>query len=1228
MAALSESELDFLKKNNLPIPIDIEEEEDDDEIPPEEPIEDTSKQIEDLNSRYPELNLSDDVSYDAFKKTQANVATGELFGGLPKIDFSKRDSLTYENMYGDAPEVTTFGGGENDLSMTDYVGSLWYDLYTEGTDSQVARKEFNVKKEDWKKAAEDLYNSDSFTTNEKGQKVFSRIVEVKDNNGEVIDFKQEQVLIPDPVVDQSAFNRTVEQTFRTLYQEFGGLVTEGAILGDSEFASSRPSMDLTGGQEIVSTILTLAAPGGAFAKGAKYGGRLIKTGSKADKLGNKAEYAYGAAGVAIAEAIVSSEGDEGLLIKGDLVQRTLPILGDAQAENVAMFIDGMAFNGAFDGLFLVMRKGVGLFKDKPEAVSRLLSNKALKQATTDGTVLNIVKYLDPEFENLKPFDMKLRLGELAKVLNHNKIMKLSLGDMEKEIAVDSTNAIMMGSEAYIRSTRGGLKKTATNPNGLDDAAFEEMVQSEAARMSTSMIALFRSQASSAAVSSRADAIPEQIGEMIQEQAKSLGGGNIDEAAQSVATSIVRGSDDAVSELTADVGDVVKQTDSILKAQETVLEDNPLVQDLIQSNTGGDNIFTSNVGELRQALSEIVSTEGYAVFKNAMDEVDVLYKNLPEASIDGQLLKDQLDEVVAATNALDGSGERAKTVLSDIFAGFKPRTIGVDAEGVAIKGDVNEAIENITNTITFKDLYELKAKLAGVIDSYRNDPTIQRRIIAFRNHITDAEDGQMAHVIANSSEEVASQFKAADDTYKSAMAKFTNSEPIRRLTDAMGGMRKFDTPQGAIDGPYKRGEPDEIIASSQFVDETMADSTGVLMTQLGNMLQGVRSTDELTGSFRDLFRAQAANALNNAIQTQGSKGDANPAKILFESFAPIKAQLQELGDTKLLDELMVSYRQIENAYLNLGDLALANDEVIDGIRASIKSAQEGVVKTLTDTPRGVNSLNIPGGETSRVTSSAKQILRTIMTSNNSANRIEDLLQKINDLPDEAQRKLATNSLRAVALDTIGEQIFTSGSGSMKSGTEARRSMASGAVKKLSQDDATNLYKSLNALYGQTPEMSEAVIVLVNKMYQTSLPTRLKTSQSGSDTVIRASTNNEIRDSVSTAILLTAGYMNPTAAFLRRMTSVPVAEAEKLQKEIAAHILATVVTDPAGFEQLLLAARDGYSATVKEMALDYARSVGSASYMGTRYEARVQEEDIFGEEDIFPVLDRDILQLFGG
>lgn len=1195
---LTPEELKFLEDNNLPIPVPLEE--DDTTTSPEL----NDEELDFLNANnlsVPEpLKLYGGTEED-WQGEAENYSNEASKVKAPVIEKDKRDAFTYDNLYG---EVTLEDGNKLEkpnLSVFDSIGAMFYDAVNpEGAPkkkSQVARDTYKEEIEKYSTAVKDLYESDAFYTEGVNQ-IYDRYIPVKDAEGNVTKYNYEKVLIPNPEFDSSGFRRVIDQAGRNIYQELGGLVTEGAIMGKSKFAESRPDMDLSGGEEIASTILSIAAPTLPVTKALKYGGGLLKyasTAGRSGEVGTRGTALAIALGGAVSETIMSGEGDEGLFVKPSAVTDLLPNISEQNAKNLAMFIDGLAINGVMDGALSLLGRGLGFAYGKVSAGRQALNKNALKKAVQDGTLLEVFKYLDPDIVNLKPAQLKLRISTLADKLNDNRIIKVALGDITGEITADTTNAIMMSSDAYIRETRAGLKNT------MSAEAFEELVNKEAARMSSSMIGLFRSQLSDSRVAGTVDSVPNQIGEFITgAAAKKLDGEDIDLAAQSVASQVVKGADAEVSALNLQKNELNTQTDEILKAQSDVITDNPVLQDIVGDLTGTDNIFNNTNNEMRKKLNELISTDIYDEFVAVMDEVDLAYKNLPEAPIDVDLFNSKLAEVTESINLIDNTGARTKKALNELF-----------------DSPVDDVMENIGEGLNFKDLYTLKARLARVIDAYSDQPSVMQKLKEFRKHITDDKNGQMEYVIRTQDDPaIAAAYKAADDKYKLAKAQFARSEPMRRLTDTFQEMRKFDYKDANYPGPGQRNQDDVILAGNQFVNEVIADETGTLMDGLIFAAKDITNPEELKGSFRDMFVAKAANSLRDVLAS--GSGGSEPEKVLFNAFAPVRDQLQRLGDQDLLNRVQKAFDQVSAAHSGLGDVKAANDLLVKELDASIKQAHEGVVKQLIDT-------TATGTGSSTVTSSAKSVIRSIMTSKNSANRMQELVDKIELLPDEVQKNLAREALQAVALDTVGEKIFGATGTALKTGTKARKNINIGAVSKLSADDASNLFKSINVVYGNDSAMAEAVTNVVNMMYQTSLPSRLKVSQAGSDTIINAARSEDIRDAVSTAILLTAGYMNPTAAMLRRITSVPIAEAERLQKEVASNVLAVIVSDPAKFEELLRALAKGQGPSVRKVANRLALEAVSAAAAGGRYEIRVIEEDAFGKEEN-STMDRDMLELF--
>ena len=155
------------------------------------------------------------------------------------------------------------------------------------------------------------------------------------------------------------------------------------------------------------------------------------------------------------------------------------------------------------------------------------------------------------------------------------------------------------------------------------------------------------------------------------------------------------------------------------------------------------------------------------------------------------------------------------------------------------------------------------------------------------------------------------------------------------------------------------------------------------------------------------------------------------------------------------------------------------------------------------------------------------------------------------------------------------------------------------------------------------MSSVIQQTMAKLYDVGVPSTLKVNQSGSPTATLTQQSNEIRDSVSTFILLTAGYMNPTAAMLRRLTSVPINEAEKTMQEVAKNTLALIVAEPKQFAKLLdehvrnpSLFKSGRNKSIKELI-----KLASTT---AKFEIRVIEED--DPEGFAKVFDKDLVDMW--
>ena len=1197
MADLTQEELDWINSNKNILsgtsldPV-AETETQTEEETVEEPMD---PELKAFLERNPDIDITG-TSLDPNNRLSPIPGTGQIAVDVTeqtKAVSDQADALTYEGLYGQYPDAPVTSYAINAIDPSDQESADAIGTYTQEV-------------QDWSENANEIYENIGFVEN--GRRYYMKTVPVGQDENGVAQYETKYFLIPSPEGPTSySALRALEQAGRDIYQSFGGLLTTGNLLKESDFERNVADFDQKGGEALFTTLLGVAVPAiGAASKAKKYAGKLTASGN----LGAKGAITVDATASAMVEAIMAKEGDQGLLVKPERLEG---IFGE-KAEDVSLFLDGMLLNGGMDTILAVVGRGFAYGGAKVSATKKLANQEILRQAVTDDTMMNVLNYIDPKLVNSSAEEAKRRIYLLSEKLEQGAVINLVLGDATAEITADTSTAMLRAAEAFVREADQNLLKDMT------EAEFDEYVANEAARMSTSMINIMRSQMSNPIVQNAANRTQNEIGTFMQDAAtQNLPEGmGVDAAAQTTSENLVRNVDNEVADLTNQAADVQRQTDELLRAQATVVEDNPVLMDIV----GDTNVFSSDISSYRQAVTDIFTTDVYTAFKQEFDAVDAAYKSLPDAQIDAGLLRDQLATVIRESNVMDTSGRRAATILQDILEPFNPQAVRtadpipvVGEEGMIRVGEetLDQVLDRVTSEISFQDLYQIKGNMAAVIDRYKDNPAVQQRLIAFRNHITDAENGQIAS-IAKTQPEVADEYLAADAKFKEAKAKFSNSDAVRALETKLADRRRFDTERGEIPGPFDRNEPDTIIGGQRLADQTVADTTGTLDTQVKYMLEGIKSPEDIDGAFRDLFIAKASEDLRMRLATAGD--NAQTEQIIADAFLPYKQQLQDIGATDVITQLETASNQIRDARLNLGDMKLFNEEVLKRIDQEVADAQAGVVSELISDvagrPRGLDAQ----GPSKLVTrSDAGTRLEALIKGPDSVNKINELKGAIARLPANQQAD-ALQALQAVALNSIGTRIF----GATPTGVNTKN-IALGQVNKLTQDEASNLMKSVDALFGASEDqmlMRDMVMDSLNALYESTLPQRIKVSQSGSDTVINAARNSDIQDAASTAILVFAGYMNPTAAMLRRLSSVPIQQANQLQKEVTATTLAVIATDPNTFAKFARAYADGKpTSTLRDIA-----NLGTNSvYRTGREESRIQET-----EDPRP-FDKDMLQLFG-
>jgi hypothetical protein len=1170
------------------------------EEPEEEAVEEPmDPELEAFLKRNPDIDITG-TSLDPNNRLSPIPGTGQI-----AVDVTEEtqeaarqyDSLTYEGLYGERPDYPATSTLINTFDPED-----------EGSAQEVS--DYEEAFAEWSDNATEVYNNTGFTLPENNKRYYNKVVRTgTDENGDPI-FESKYFMIPSPTgVDSFSAIRALEQGARDIVQSLGGLVSTGNPLKESPFERYVADYAQEGGEALGTTLIGLGIPlVGVTGKAKKYAGSLTKAG----RLSKKGELTTDVLTSTLVETIMAQEGDQGLLIKPE---RFEGVFGEEGAKSVSLFVDGMLLNGLLDGTLALVGSGLRVLGDKTSATRKLTNKDILRDAVKNDTMGKVLTYLDPKLTSVSAAEAKRRIFILSEKMEAGGIIELALGDFKREVKTDTPTAMLRVSEAFVREADQNLLSTMT------EAQFEDHVANEAARMSTAMINIMRSQQSSPIVQNAANTTSNEIGLFMKDAAEDAlpsGASTVDEAGQQTAENIVGTVDDEMATLTNQATDVAAQTDDLLSRQRTVVQDNEIVLDII----GDTNVFGADLSTVQQAVTDLFSDDVYTAYRQAFDEVDAAYKSLPDAQIDAGMLRDQLKAVVRDANSMDQTGTQTASILRDILEPFNPQATKIDdplpvvgEDGMIKIGEENldQILDRVTADISFQALYEIKGNMSSIIDRYKDNPRVQQRLIAFRNHITDAENGQIAS-IAKSNPDVAAEYLKADALFKEAKSKFSSSDEVRALERKLAERRKFDPERTGNEypGPFDRNEQDTIIGGRRLADQSLADVTGTLDTQIKYMLDGIRSPEDVDGAFRDLFVAQAAQDLRKRILE--SSGTDQTEQIVAQAFLPYQQKLTDVGATDVLAQVRTAFDDIVKTRSELGDDILANKALLDKLDKQVYDAQQGVVAELISDVSG-RQQGITGPAKLVTRSDAATRLEAILTGPDSVNRVNELKGKIARLP-EAQRVEAEQALQSIALNAIGTRIFGATPVGIKS-----RTVALGAVAKLTDNEASNLLKSIDTVFSATDDqvlMKEMVLDTLDTLYQSTLPQRLKVSQAGSDTAINTRRDQDIQDAASTAILLFAGYMNPTAAMLRRMSAVPIQQAEQLQKEVAANTLAVIATDPVTFAKYAKAYANGSSPSVLE---DIVRGGINSTYRTGREESRIQEE---GDPRPF---DKDMLQLFG-
>lgn len=1011
-------------------------------------------------------------------------------------------------------------------------------------------------------------------------RVFPRVV--SDDDGNVV---TEYIRIPPP--DSTMLGRIFEQTGRNIFQQTAGLLTEGAILRESDIERRIPDFESEGFEELATDLFTFGFPALAAERAGRGIGGLAaasRATNLATRVNNTARWMGGSVGAAFAEAVMSTEGDEGMIFQPEEVASLFRVENPEDAASMALIFDGMLFNGVFDGAAAVFGNVARFLGGRVSGLQAVIPGSTYARRTAETqAILGAFNVIDPMLNgsNFNRGELVRNMRSLAAVLDANSERLVRVGQSQGEVPLDTVTAIMDGATQYIRATRVGQRRA----QGMTDAQWEEYVQREANMMVERTIRLARTRQGAAEVASSSASMLEGTGRVLDAEVTRLGG---------TADNVRAGTDRIVDQYNQDVLgrqrrlDAANQNVTDLEARiGSAVSDDEFVRDLVSSQD--PMRFFDDSAEVER-LRGLLGDELVEEYRTAWQSVNDAYAAIPDVPIDTEMFVNDVNNAVQQLNLLDSSGDQTKLALGEIFNALQPqaRQAGGPTNPLV---DPREPARNPTNLettqqlldrlegeITFQDLYRVRQRLSNMIGETTN-PAVKARLIALKDTITNRETGQLGFIINSGDDAAAAAAMDADDLYTRTKSRFDSTEPMRRFS-ALARERSagFNTP--TPDGFTPRGQADlDAGVVNEILPTVAGERTGSQFRALREAFDDPQRAARLPATVADLYIAEGTYELAKALRNN----DRQSADLLLSSFREQSRILRQTGNPLYL-ELEQAAARIEAVQRGLGNELEMARALADEAQAAMVRSEDRIVQRFLDP-------NAPG----QAISNPIHIVNNIISGPNGPSDVQALMGRINALPP-GEREATMSAFQGAILRSVREQVFTATPIS-----QGATDVALGRVRAINNETANSVLQSVRMAFPDEPEVVEGLQGALDFLQQGSIPPRLRIARAGSDT----EPNRQLSQAVSTTILVTLGYMNPTAATARRLTAGPVAAVEKQMDDTVNETMAAILSAPREFAALLKAEADNQSPRVINEAL---KLFFEAAVDGVRYQIRTDPNEL--------------------
>ena len=1029
-----------------------------------------------------------------------------------------------------------------------------------------------------------------------------RIYKYLDENDEVA-----MTLVPNP--SSNAFTRIIGQAGRDIWTQIAGLVEredDGSLdlnyLEQSDYAKGVPNYDQGMGEGLLTDLLVFGVPGVAAEKlgrgTVKQGADILKntapvkkiddalgTGRTANRIraaGNIGEnalaYSGGAIAIALTEGVLSEEGDAGLIFQPDEIKSTFTSVDDEEAADLAMFLDGLVVNSGFDVVLGLGAKAIKIVKPYLKGGRGLVDKAFVENAATRAALLGVITKIDPSLSGKTGNELSEAIRTLAKVLDANSTQLATVGSSTAEISVDTVNALATGAKNYIEVTRQSLQKT------MSPEDWAKYIEKEANSIVSNTIGIARGNLDNAGLRDKQAEMVNSTSNIFDVEAGKVNPENI--SFNETVGDLVETRNLDLQEIDAEIGAAETQATGFRAESGAAVANDPLIKEMM-AEVDPSRFFDDSV--YVDQLTNLYGKTFVDEYRSAYKSVREAYEAIPNEPIDMISFKTQLANVFTSSGGLgevtqDGAPILAK--LQQVF-GDKIQSTTDDLlladprEAVSSALNPQQLIDGLSDDIGFQDLYLLKKEIDKLISS-TNNRNVAASLRDLRDHITskavdDAGEatGQLAYVSRNGGQ-AAELAQAADDLFITTQSKFQNSMTTQNLSEASFVPAYAGTNTPIPEGGSRRGQPDLETNAVANTGAVLGDATGNQLEQLQFSLSDALSKGEVNKPFIDLFVAKQTDRLAKALRNN----DNQTIEAVDAAFEGVIDQLRRL-DSPLVEELNAAKSRILKVQDELGNRALAADEVADMARLRRIEAENTIVGKLTS--------NFSGG----AKSTPSMTIRRMLSGDDAGGAIDALMAEINKLPtnQQASAKAATQSM---LLRTVKDLVTTA----TDIAPGGKKDVALGALAKITNERASGLIDAVSRAFPNDEIMKETMMATLGSLSDLSLAARMKVARSGSDTAA----NLGIRDSVSTGILFVFGYMNPTAAAARRITASQIESMERLGKEKQQEIIGIILSAPEEFAELARLIAKGEDPSLLKLFKDNFLNIANRA---AQYELRVTE-----------------------